>query len=183
MITYKQIEPDFIQTHETHDDGSYTSGIIRRHETKLRTVQNGTEEISVGFDDDGTELFETNPKFVDETYLPWDELDDSLVEWLDVEVWQEEKNAETALALFKTSRQALIDSAVVDANGFKFDADEVSIGRMASAILAAIAEEDTFAMQWSLADTDTGVMTDVTLQDLKLAHQLSVQNMSTVWGI
>ena len=84
---------------------------------------------------------------------------------------------------FKANRQALIDSAVVDANGFKFDADEVSIGRMASAVLAAIAEDDAFVMQWSLADTNTGVMTDVTLQDLKLAHQLSVQNMSTVWGI
>ena len=84
---------------------------------------------------------------------------------------------------FKANRQALIDSAVVDANGFKFDADEVSIGRMASAVLAAIVEDDAFVMQWSLADTDTGVMTDVTLQDLKLAHQLSVQNMATVWGV
>ena len=84
---------------------------------------------------------------------------------------------------FKANRQALIDSAVVDANGFKFDADEVSIGRMASAVLAAIAEDDAFVMRWSLADTDTGVMTDVTLQDLKLAHQLSVQNMATVWGV
>jgi hypothetical protein len=161
MITYKQIEPDYIQTHETHDDGSHTSGIIRRYETKTRAVDSETEE----------------------TYSPWDELDDSLVEWLDVEAWQEEKDAETALASFKTSRQTLIDSAVVDANGFKFDADEVSIVRMASAVLATIAEDDTFAMQWSLADTNTGVMTDITLQDLKLAHQLSVQNMSTVWGI
>ena len=161
MITYKQIEPNFIQTHEMHDDGSYTSGIIRRYETKTRAIDAETEE----------------------TYSPWDELDASLVEWLDFEVWQEEKDAETALQDFKNSRQALIDSAVVDANGFKFDADEVSIGRMASAVLAAIAEDDAFVMQWSLADTDTGVMTDVTLQDLKLAHQLSVQNMSTVWGI
>ena len=161
MITYKQIEPDYIQTHEMHDDGSYTSGIIRRYETKTRAIDAETEE----------------------TYSPWDELDASLVEWLDFEVWQEEKDAETALQDFKNSRQALIDSAVVDANGFKFDADEVSIARMASAVLAAIAEDDAFVMQWSLADTDTGVMTDVTLQDLKLAHQLSVQNMSTVWGI
>jgi len=84
---------------------------------------------------------------------------------------------------FKANRLALIDSAVVHANGFKFDADEVSIGRMASAILAAIVEEDTFVMQWSLADTDTGVMTDITLQDLKLAHKLAVLNMAGVWGI
>jgi len=161
MVTYKQIEPNFIQTHETHNDGSYTSGIIRRYETKTRAVDSETNE----------------------TYSPWDELDSSLVEWLDVEAWQEEQGAETALQDFKNSRQALIDSAVVDAKGFKFDADEVSIGRMASAILAAIVEEDTFVMQWSLADTDTGVMTDITLQDLKLAHKLAVLNMAGVWGI
>lgn len=161
MVTYKQIEPNFIQTHETHDDGSYTSGIIRRYETKTRVVDSETNE----------------------TYSPWDELDSSLVEWLDVEAWQEEQGAETALQDFKNSRQALIDSAVVHANGFKFDADEVSIGRMASAVLATIAEDDTFVMQWSLADTDTGVMTDITLQDLKLAHKLAVLNMAGVWGI
>jgi len=161
MVTYKQIEPNFIQTHETHNDGSYTSGIIRRYETKTRAVDSETNE----------------------TYSPWDELDSSLVEWLDVEAWQEEQGAETALQDFKNSRQALIDSAVVDAKGFKFDADEVSIGRMASAILAAIVEEDTFVMQWSLADTDTGVMTGITLQDLKLAHKLAVLNMAGVWGI
>lgn len=161
MVTYKQIEPNFIQTHETHDDGSYTSGIIRRYETKTRVVDSETNE----------------------TYSPWDELDSSLVEWLDVEAWQEEQGAETALQDFKNSRQALIDSAVVHANGFKFDADEVSIGRMASAVLAAIAEDNAFVMQWSLADTDTGVMTVITLQDLKLAHKLAVLNMAGVWGI
>jgi len=161
MVTYKQIEPNFIQTHETHDDGSYTSGIIRRYETKTRAVDSETNE----------------------TYSPWDELDSSLVEWLDVEAWQSVQDAETALQDFKNSRQALIDSAIVDANGFKFDADEVSIGRMASAVLATIAEDDAFVMQWSLADTNTGVMTDITLQDLKLAHKLAVLNMAGVWGI
>ena len=101
----------------------------------------------------------------------------------DLVAMKSERDSAAALASFKSSRQVLIDNAVVDANGFKFDADEVSIGRMASAVLAAIAQEDTFSMPWSLADTDTGVMTDVTLGDLKLAHQLSVQNMANVWGI
>jgi hypothetical protein len=54
---------------------------------------------------------------------------------------------------------------------------------MANAILAAIAEEDTFEMPWSLADTGTGIMTTVTLADVKLAHQLAVQNMASVWGV
>tara|TARA_R110000796_G_scaffold2125_4_gene8549 strand:- start:2264 stop:2773 length:510 start_codon:yes stop_codon:yes gene_type:complete len=168
MITYKQIEPDFIQTHETHADGSYTSGIIRRYETKTRAIDAEISAIDA----------ETN-----ETYSPWNELDPSLVEWLDVPVWQSAQDADAALALFKSSRQTLIDEAVVDANGFSFDSDEVSIGRMASAVLAAIDELDTFVMQWSLADTATGVMTSVTLGDLKLAHKLAVLNMSAVWGV
>ena len=96
MITYTQISPYAIQTSETHDDGSYTSGIIRKHETKTRQVQDGTEsvkvdtkqvqvgveEVSIGFDEEGVELFETvptfeeqdvfeeHPKYNSETYSP-----------------------------------------------------------------------------------------------------------------
>ena len=157
MKTFIQIEPDYIQTSETNADGSFTSGIVRRFE--------------INTDSEGNE------------YSPWDELDPALVTWLDVPAWQAEQDAAAALQAFKASRQALIDNATVDANGFLFDADEISIGRMASAILAAIAEPDTFVMSWSLADTATGVMTDITLADLKLAHQLAVLNMAAVWGI
>jgi hypothetical protein len=84
---------------------------------------------------------------------------------------------------FKRDRQALLDAAVVTANTFQFNADEVSITRMTNALLAVSGEADTFAMQWSLADTGTGVMTNITLGDLKLAHQLAVQNMSNIWSI
>jgi hypothetical protein len=101
----------------------------------------------------------------------------------DLVAMKAKRDSAAALASFKSSRQSLIDNAVVNANGFQFDADEISIGRMASAIIAAIAEEDTYQMQWSLADTGTGIMTTVALGDLKLAHQLSVQNMAAVWGI
>jgi hypothetical protein len=38
-------------------------------------------------------------------------------------------------------------------------------------------------MQWSLADTGTGVMTSITLSDLRLAHKLAVLNMATNWGV
>lgn len=90
---------------------------------------------------------------------------------------------QAAIDSFKTARQTLIDEAVVDANGFLFDADEVSIGRMANALLATISESDSFLLKWSLADTDTGVMTEISLGDLRLAHQLAVQNMATVWSV
>jgi hypothetical protein len=161
MKTYIQIEPDFIQTSETHEDGSFTCGIIRRFETKTRQSQDGTEEV----------------------YSPWDELDPELVTWLDMPVFEAEQAEAAALANFKATRQRLINTATVDANGFIFDADEISIMRLANAVLAAIKESESYAMQWSLADTATGVMTNVTLADLKLAHKLSVLNMSTVWAV
>ena len=88
-----------------------------------------------------------------------------------------------ALASFKAARQALIDNAVVNANGLLFDAYEVSIGRMLGRIFSAIDEPDDHVIEWSLADTATGVMTDVTLADLKLAHKLAVINMASVWGV
>jgi hypothetical protein len=182
-IIYTQIEPDFILTGETHDNGSFTSGIIRRHETKTRQIQNGNEDVIVGFDDEGLEIFESQPVFVSQTYSPWDELDHTLVTWLDVDAWQDEKDANDALLAFKDGRQALMNSAIVDANGFMFDADETAINRMNNAITATTNELDTFILQWSLADTGTGVMTSVTLADLKLAHSLAVLNMSSVWSI
>jgi hypothetical protein len=67
-------------------------------------------------------------------------------------------------------------------DGNQYDADETSISRMANAIIAA-QEEDVTALEWSLADTGTGVMTSVTLADIKEAHKLAVQNMGSIWSI
>jgi hypothetical protein len=180
---FTQIEPDFIQTSETHESGSFTSGIIRKFDTKNRQIQDGTEEVSVGFDLEGIEQFETQPKFITETFSPWDELDPDLVTWLDIPIFEAEQAEAAALADFKATRQRLINTATVDANGFIFDADEISIGRLGNAILAAFNESDSYTMQWSLADTATGVMTDVTLAELKLAHKLAVLNMASIWGV
>ena len=90
---------------------------------------------------------------------------------------------EQAISSFKASRETMIEESIVDANGFQFDADEVSIARMSFYTVALINELDTYQMQWSLADTNTGVMTDITLGDLRLAQQLAVANMASVWGI
>ena len=163
MITYKQIEPDYIQTHEMHDDGSHTSGLIRRYETRTRAVDSETNQ----------------------TYSPWDELlaSTEVVEMLDVAAWKVDKKAKSDKEAFKSSRQALLDAATVTVNGFTFDTDEVSISRLANALLATSAEADTFVLQWSLADTGTGVMTDVTREDIKQAHMLAVLHMSQIWSI
>jgi len=155
---YKQIDADTIQFFTTNKDNSVTNGPIVNGRLRTRLLDDDTSE----------------------EYSPWDEL--MLTNPTIEAIPQSQLDAE-ALDAFKANRQELIDSAVVNANGFSFDADEISIGRLASAVLAAITEDDTFVMQWSLADTDTGVMTDLTLADLKLAHKLSVLNMSRAWGI
>jgi len=104
------------------------------------------------------------------------------IQWLT----QEDKDAiatEQQIQAFKSNRQKLLDSAVVTtSNGNKYDADEQSISRMANAILAA-QRKDLTNIQWSLADTPTGVMTDVTLADLEEAHELAVENMASIWSI
>jgi hypothetical protein len=211
MKTYLQIEPDFIQTSETHEDGSRTSGIIRRFETKTRQVQDGTEEVkigteqvqigteqvSIGFDEEDVELFETIPifetqdvfetqtKFVDEEYSPWDELDPELVTWLIMSDYLAEEEDAAALAEFKATRETSIQNKVVNANGHLFHADTWSKTQMSEAI-AVLWEDgalDTDTVQWSLYGTPSGFMTNVTLADLKLARKLAQIHMSAVWGV
>ena len=182
---YVQIDADNIQTSETHSDGSFTSGIVRRFETKTRQVQDGTKQISAGLDDQDVELFETQPTFVNENYSPWDELDADLVTWLDLPTWQAEQDAEAALQAFKAGRESAIQTKVVDANGHLFHADLWSKTQMSEAI-AVLWDDgglDTDPVEWSLYGTGSGVMTTITLGDLKLARKLAQINMSSVWGI
>jgi hypothetical protein len=105
------------------------------------------------------------------------------VSWLDEAAYTAEQDAIAALQTFKSTRQSLLNNAVVTASTFEFDADEISIGRMASALIAVSDELDTYSLSWSLASTATGVMTTITKADLKLAHQLAVQNMANIWGV
>lgn len=84
---------------------------------------------------------------------------------------------------FKAARQQQLDNAIVTTSlDNQYDADEKSISRMANAILAA-QRKDLTNIQWSLADTPTGVMTNVSLADLEEAHELAVENMASIWSI
>jgi hypothetical protein len=185
MKTYIQIEPDFIQTSETHTDGSFTSGIIRRFETKSRQVQDGTEEVSIGFDDEGVEIFETHHKLITETYSPWDELDPKLVTWLIMPDYLAEQAEAAALADFKANRETSIQTKVVNANGHSFHADTWSKTQMSEAIAVLLEDGalDTDSVNWSLYGTPSGYMTEVTFADLKLARKLAQIHMSAVWGV
>lgn len=99
---------------------------------------------------------------------------------------QEDRNGiayQEQIAQFKASRQYLLDTAIVTtSSGNKYDADEQSISRMANAILAA-QRRGVNDIKWSLADTSTGVMTDVTRADLEEAHELAVENMASIWSV
>jgi hypothetical protein len=209
MITYTQIEPDVIRVCEVTENTN-RNGLIRRFETKYRQVQDGTEEIKIGteqvqigseqvligFDDEDFEVyktepifeeqdvFETRPKFITETFSPWDELDPDLVTWLIMPDYITEQEEAENLASFKSTRDALIQNKVVDANGHMFHADFWSKTQMNEAI-AVLADDgvlDSDTVQWSLYGTPSGFMTDITLADLKLARKLAQINVSTVWG-
>lgn len=95
-----------------------------------------------------------------------------------------EIEAENEFNNFRTTRAELVNSAVVTTqSGNKFDADEKAQVRMNNVINACILAgyEDTFTLEWSLADTPSGVGTQITLSELKEAYILAVQNMSVLW--
>ena len=84
---------------------------------------------------------------------------------------------------FKAQRKRQLDDAVITTeSGNKYDADEQSISRMANAIIAAQRSGVT-ELHWSLADTGTGIMTDIPLSELEEAHELAVINMASIWSI
>lgn len=83
---------------------------------------------------------------------------------------------------FRRSREAAMACAVVTtSNGNTFDADETSINRMTMAVLAASGEDDSYGVQWALANNGAGIMSAITLGELKEAQQLAVLNMATLW--
>lgn len=82
---------------------------------------------------------------------------------------------------FKRDRAAAIATAVVTtASGKQFDADEQSIGRMGFRLQKAeLTGEATVG--WVLADSPAGVKTSVTVEELREAFQLAVDNMDENW--
>ena len=154
--TYIQIDLDNIQTSEAHEDGSFTSGILRKIEGEWYSGKN----------------------LVDLSGEP--------VQWLDEAAYQAEQDAIAAIQSFKSNRQHLLDTAIVTTtSGKQFDANEVAKSRMSDAIKATELSGmvDTDTLQWSLADTGTGVMSTVTVAEIKEAFVLAVVNMSNIWGV
>lgn len=98
---------------------------------------------------------------------------------------QAQAAAEKETQQFRADRQQALDTAVITTTlGNQYDADEQSILRMGANIKAGelAGKQDDDMVQWSLADTDTGVMTDVLFSDLKDAYVLAAANMGQIWG-
>tara|TARA_B100000700_G_scaffold4173_1_gene4786 strand:- start:3272 stop:3934 length:663 start_codon:yes stop_codon:yes gene_type:complete len=88
------------------------------------------------------------------------------------------------VTIFKLQRQNQINNAVVQiSTGKKFDADELSITRMANALIKhwQLAENDI--IPWSTADVATGVMVECTKAEIVEAHGLATDHFATTWGI
>lgn len=98
----------------------------------------------------------------------------------------DEEIAREEIEQFKQSREYLVSQSVVETeSGLKFDGDNTSIQKMANKILSLsyLGESNSFILEWSLADTDTGVMTEVSFAELKEAHHLAVEYVQSIWGI
>ncbi|TMP46670.1 MULTISPECIES: DUF4376 domain-containing protein [unclassified Pseudoalteromonas] len=88
------------------------------------------------------------------------------------------------VTIFKLQRQSQIDNAVVEiSTGKTFDADELSITRMANALIKhwQLGEDDT--IPWSTADVATGVMVECTKAEIIEAHSLATDHFATAWNI
>jgi hypothetical protein len=112
MKTYKQIEPNFIQTTETHDDGSFTSGIISRGQVKT--------------DQDGN------------SFSPWDDLIASDAVIVD-ETLQTAKDA--AIAKINRERDQAIRSGV-EYNNNTYQSDDKSIADLIAVATLSIINND-----------------------------------------
>ncbi len=88
------------------------------------------------------------------------------------------------VTIFKLERQSQIDNAIVEiSTGKKFDADELSITRLANALIKHWQLDENGIIPWSTADVATGVMVPCTKAEIVEAHSLATDHFATTWGI
>lgn len=83
---------------------------------------------------------------------------------------------------FRDLRAQAVEAAVVCVNGNNYNANERSIQRMTSALLAYGQAPDDAPALWSLADTPPGVMTPITVGELRTALRDAVAECSRLWA-
>lgn len=90
--------------------------------------------------------------------------------------------AERAIAAFRAERAEAVEAATVTIGGNIYNANERSIQRMTSAVLAGVDESADLPLVWSLADTGPGVMTPITLGELRQALRAATEQMAALWA-
>lgn len=192
--------------------GVIVKGRIRHEQVQIGTeqvqvdikkVEIGTEDVQVGTDKNGDPVYESQPVYKGEPVYeeqpvyeqqPYDEwqrmLDQEAAGEITIEWWDQDKKdeiaAEEQVQQFRQERQRLLNDATVTLpSGNVYDADENAQRRMLSAIVAADHRglPDDYELPWSLAGDGTGVMTTVTLGEIREAHALAIENQSAIWGI
>lgn len=92
--------------------------------------------------------------------------------------------AEQATASFTGARVNTLTSATVTTQeGNVFDANETAITRMNNALTACLVanKPDADVIYWSMANTASGVATEITVGELKRAYVAAVENMAAIW--
>ena len=96
-----------------------------------------------------------------------------------------DQTKEEILAPYWGARRAAImqGAKITTTLGNQYNADELSVNRLTMAKVSLEGELDSIEIPWSLANTATGVMSIVTLGDLREAQLLAATNMSANWSI
>ncbi len=90
--------------------------------------------------------------------------------------------AERAAQEFRAARAEAVEAATVTVNGNLYNANERSIQRMTAAVLAGADEAETLPLAWSMADTPPGVMTPITLGELRQALRAATEQLAALWA-
>lgn len=169
-----------------YDDGiSNHSGFLFEGMTRTKAEEDGTELVVVGADEDGVDITEEVPKYVEVVVDIWAKLQEKVLNnVLVIEGKTQEEIEKEMIAEFKASRQALVDNSIATVStGKSFDADEQSISRLLNSIIKHLHDTDDTIIKWSTADVSTGVMVDCTKAEIVEAHKLAVEYVEQVWSI
>lgn len=169
-------ENDFLKvdTFKENEDGSVSwvydegeglpthSGILYEGFKRFTQEQQGTEEVVVGVDEEGNDITEEQPTYVDVEIDVWGKLwelhnDDSIeITVIPVDLTLVK---ESAKQLVNSQRDSFISGGVVH-NGHTFQTDATSVMDIMGAVMAG---EDT---QWLTTDNETVTMSASDMQAL-----------------
>lgn len=90
--------------------------------------------------------------------------------------------AAQAEAEFRAARAAAVEASTVKVGDNTYNASERAISRMAEVVAATTNDPDSADLAWSMADTPAGVMTEITLGELRTALKLAVIRRGELWG-